>query len=146
MKSFLIVVLCCLLFVTCTTSKATELRLGGWSKHLNNKESYNENHHAFLLEHENVLLGYFKNSHNSDTVALGFYKHWQVDTNTQFGITGGITYGYRDCKSFNKYSQARDQSKNICPMLYPEIRWDFPLRPGLSLFGNALVLTIGFEI
>lgn len=132
-----------LFFLEASIANSTELRFGGWSKHIGTDTKYNETHNAFLVEHKNVMVGYFKNSFNSDTVALAYYKHWKVTSKFEVGFTAGAMYGYRDCFNFSKTAQSKHNTKNVCPMVYPEIRWDTNLRPGLGLLGNALVVTLG---
>lgn len=143
MKYFFLI----LLLIYAIGASATEVRFGGWSKHLGTNTDYNETHNAFLVEHNNFMGGYFKNSFNSDSGAIGYFKNWQVEEGIDFRLTGGLIYGYRDCLEFNKNAQAKHQSKNVCPMVYPEIRFtDTPLRPSFSLFGNAAVLMFGVEL
>lgn len=134
-----------LIFFAVSTS-ATELRFGGWSKHLNTNDLFNEKHHAYLLEHKNYIAGYFENSYSSETAVLGMYKRWEVTPDFYFGLTGGAMYGYRHCLKFNSSTQAKHHSKKVCPIVYPEVRWNAPLRPGLGLLGNAFVLTFGTEL
>jgi len=135
-----------LLTFSSLVSADTELRFGGWSKHLSSYQEYNETHNAFLVEHKKLMVGYFRNSFNSDTAAIAYTRKFPLAKDVGFHVTAGAMYGYRDCLDFNKSSQAKDKTKNICPMVYPEIRFDAPLRPSIGLLGNAAVLTLGVKL
>lgn len=133
--------------ITALSVKAdSELRFGGWSKHLSQNTEYNETHNAFLFEYKKLTVGYFRNSFNSDTATIAYHREWEVGTGLEFHLTSGVMYGYRDCLNFTKEAQEKHNTKNICPMIYPEFRFDAPLRPGIGLLGNAAVLTFGVEL
>jgi hypothetical protein len=134
-----------LLSFTGLTSSATELRFGGWSKHLSSDKEYNETHNAFLFEHRKLMVGYFKNSFNSDTVALAYHRAWYLAKSMEFHVTAGAMYGYRDCFNHSKSVQEKTNTKNVCPLVYPEIRFQAPLRPAFGLLGTALVFTLGYQ-
>lgn len=129
-----------------SSTSSAELRFGGWSKHLSENQDYNETHNAFLFEYKKLMVGYFRNSYNSDTAALAYIRHWRIAEDLRFQMTAGLMYGYRDCLEFTKEAQEKTNSKNVCPMVYPEIRFDAPLRPGVGLLGNAVVVTFGVEL
>ena len=125
---------------------AVEIRFGGWSKHLGTDEYTNESHTAFVIEYINFSAGYFKNSFDSDTFSTALNKSWTFHNKTKIRLNAGLMYGYRDCFLMNKENQRKSRRQKLCPLFYPEVRWDTFLNPGFGLLGNAAVVTFGIKL
>lgn len=123
----------------------TSLKLGGWSIHTTS-EAPNSFHRVAIVSHNDYFGGYFRNSFNDDSMAVGKSFH-KVDRGVTFSMHAGLVYGYR--KSTNCYKATPSEgNKIVCPMLAPEMTLTgLPLKPSLALFGlDALVLTLNLSL
>lgn len=101
------------------------------------EHSFNESNRLLAIEYKRVFAGYFKNSFNDDSFALGyrFSKQWG---NWEGSILAGVTYGYRDCTS--SWDQFED--KKVCPAVSPMITYTkYDIKPTLIVIGEAISLT-----
>lgn len=124
-------------FLCLNVHAETSIKVGGWSQHLSEGD-YNSFHRVAIISHNNYFAGYFRNSFDDDSFALG--KTWSNKGRyASYNLHGGLVYGYRDC---NKPNGANGK-KIVCPMITPEVvAHTIPLQPGLALFGlDAVVVT-----
>lgn len=124
----------CALLTQCSPVLADSVYLGAWSTHFGGE--YNETHNLVAYEHNDYTAGYFKNSHDRDTVFISK----DVYTQTRVGEVGamlGAMRGYTVCYGDD------DTNSDVCPMIAPywePLNW--PVR--VLIFGKALAA--GFRL
>lgn len=125
----------------------TAIVFGGLSKHTTSRAD-NEFHRTFIIDHNNWFAGYFRNSFNDDSFALGkaFVRH---ESDFDVALNTGLVYGYRKSgKCYKTQSRQAGDPKILCPLVAPELRLkSLPLEPSISLYGfDALVLNLRIEL
>jgi len=119
----------------------TYLHTGAWSKHIGGGD-YNETHKLLAVEHEQIMAGYFENSHGDDSF-LAAYR-WRVARyqDVRVSVLAGGVYGYSHCTKGDDGG-----SKKLCPLIAPAVTYTaFSVQPSLSLMGNAVVFSIAWEL
>ena len=118
----------------------TAIWAGAWSKHLITNDDYTSSHDLVAAEHKSVLAARYRNSYGRESYAIGY------GANTSYGdlrLSGyiGATTGYTKCWGND------DSSGNVCPMFVGAAHYTrYSVQPGLLLFGEALALTVRFEL
>lgn len=124
----------------------TQLRFGGFSTHLSNKD-YNNFNRAVILEHNTYVAGYFYNSYYDDTFLVGKQFVFELKDGADFIITPAVTYGYREDSSCYKYQGMDNYSKRTyCPAVLLELRPDLRFKPGIVTGGNFITVTFGYDL
>lgn len=87
-----------------TTASATELLLGGWSKHyIDTDEEFNEEHNMIGLRENGWSIGTFTNSYYNRSVFVSktfeLYKYKDVS----FNLVAGIVTGYEEYQTKKAY-------------------------------------------
>ena len=119
----------------------TEIIFGGVSTHTMS-DAPNEFHRTAMVKHGDWFGGYFRNSFNDDSFALGYAITDHLE-GFDVALNVGAVYGYRKNGNCYKTQKEGDRSpKIICPMIAPEVIFrSLPLSPSISLYGlDALVL------
>lgn len=112
---------------------------GEW-KHpiIKERRDFNESNKLLAIEYKSVFAGYFKNSFNDDSFALGYRFSHQFSKNWEGSVLVGATYGYRDCSS----SWDQFESKKICAAVSPMLTYTkYSIKPTLLIVGEAVSLT-----
>lgn len=128
-----------MLFLSLSSEDAcADVLVGAWSTHFDTDHEYNEQHNLVAVEYNGYVAGYFKNSHDRDTVFLA--KEFKKDTAIgEFGVMAGVMRGYTVCYGND------DTNTDTCPMLVPYYEPDGPVAPRFLLFGNAAAVAINIE-
>jgi len=119
---------------------------GGFSKHLFT-DGLNETHHFLGYERNDILIGAFKNSYNDWTAVaaydfdynFGDYFDNDFAKQIDFGVMLGASYGY-ECEMI----EPMPCYNKISPVVLPYVSYtyqDFPIKPVLSLLGEAVFVT-----
>lgn len=143
----LVPVFLCLAFLSCLANAETRFVFGGLSIHTTS-DAPNNFHRTALVKIDQYFGGYFRNSFDDDSFAVGrTYTDHQGDFDVS--LHAGLVYGYRDssdCYKTQKPGPGKDDPKIICPLLAPEVRFNaLPLTPSISWYGlDAIVLN--FEV
>lgn len=116
-----------------------QYRDGEW-KHpmITERREFNESNDLLAIEYKNVFVGYFRNSFDDDTFALGYRFSHKIGKHWEASLVAGATYGYRDCTS----SWDQFESKKVCPALSPMLSYTkYKLKPTVAVIGEAVSLT-----
>lgn len=99
-----------------------------------------------MIQHEDFIGGYFRNSFDDDAYALGYSAYKSTGSLVRFYLHAGVVYGYRGkCVTLSKEPTGNDRL--VCPFIAPELMaHKLPLKPSLSLLGDALVLTLNITL
>lgn len=91
-------------------SEETKILIGGWSKHLNNKD-LNETHNTVGFSYNNFELLNFNNSYNKNSTQFSYHYKF----NNYLGVRLGIVSGYNN----KKYSVGE-----FIPVIHPTLSLD----------------------
>lgn len=145
-----------LLFALSSTVFAndTSIYFGGWSKHFAvkggvAKSSLNEQHQMFVVEHNNIVAGYFKNSYGDDSGVIARKYHIMSNNTLSFDISVGASYGYKACRPRERYPL--DADKLFCPAVVPELTYTkyegkYSIQPSVMIISGAVVLALKVQI
>lgn len=127
---------------TNSTKAENSLVFGGVSHHFISDDTNNSFHRALVLNYEDYLIGYLRNSYNQDSFVAAYrvYKDVKKDHTTEIYL--GAVRGYDKC--YGKFERESSDKKIIaCPLITINvtIETDTKVKPMLSLWGDALVLT-----
>lgn len=132
---------------TCKADEKPSVILGGVSHHFLTEDHTNSNHNVVAVEYKSVIAGYMKNSYDNDS----FFAAWShiFDRTKYFdmGIYIGAVRGYDEC--FDKFSEGEEHKDKViaCPIIAPYmiINVDYPVKPQLTLFGDALTASARYD-
>lgn len=123
---------------TCQPANAqTHLYAGAWSKHLLTDDDYNETHNLAAVEHKRAFSGYFKNSYDRDSFAVGYSAIEGRSGDFEAKLILGAVYGYTTCYG--------DDSgpKRVCPLAVPMVSYTkYRVQPTLMLMGEAVAFSV----
>ena len=140
----LVPVFLCLSFIA---QAETSLKFGGLSFHTTSSDYTNSFHRTFVISHNDVFAGYFKNSYNDDSFVAGYSFVDRMDM-IDVALHTGLVYGYRsstDCYKMPTKPRLSDH-KIVCPMLAPEftintLEW----RPSVAWYGfDAVAFNLNY--
>lgn len=100
-------------------SEETKIFVGGWSKHLNNKD-LNETHNVVGFSYNNFELLKFNNSYNKSSTQISYHHKF----NSYLGLRLGVVNGYNN----KKYSVGE-----FIPVIHPTLSLDLHKVKGYSL-------------
>jgi len=109
------VIILFLLFAFSGITKAENLSIyfGAASIHPFSKLDLNEDHKMLAVDYKGLFAGYFRNSFDEDSFALGYRAKIFEKNHWEFGLLVGASYGYRDCTSgFKGYYEYREYNVN----------------------------------
>ncbi len=120
-----------LLLVLVSFSSNAYVMLGGWSSHLCDGE-FNETHNFLAVEHENFMIGTFKNSFYKRSTLAGYIWHGNTEHIEYGAITGAVT-GY-------------GQYADVLPIAVPYVTLTHgPVKPVVGLLGEAVFISIRID-
>lgn len=138
------------IFLAGTLAEAEErptLILGGVSHHFFTEDYTNSSHNVLAIEYRNVIAGYMKNSYDNDSFVLAYSGKLYSGELVNIGLYLGAVRGYDKC--FGKFTpeEEGDDKAEACPFIAPQININtgYNLKPQLTLFGDALVLSARYE-
>lgn len=150
MKTF-IAALICLLSIT---AHADSLYTGAWSYHFGDtymetdeyfSDVSNSTHYLLAYERNNYIVGGFKNSFGDPTDLVGRKFNVFDAGGFEGSLYAGATYGYFACQK--DLVEPDKQKARVCPALVPEVAYKrFAVQPAVIILGNAIALTIKWEI
>ena len=112
--------------------------LGAVTDHPFSDRDFNENNKLVAIEYDHIFAGYFNNSYDEDTFALGYRVKKQIFKNIEISAVVGATYGYRDCTS----GFSETNGKKLCPAIAPMISYTkYKVQPTLAIIGESISLT-----
>lgn len=123
-----------LLLFSFNASADIAIRGGGISYHIASNEHTNSLHRTFQVYTDSVMIGYARNSYNSDIFYAAYFDKWETEEFTA-RLHYGVVHGYGGCY---------DRNPDLCPIIVPEIEINTMFKPSLSLFGDALILNFEF--
>ncbi len=152
LKSFFVLCLIAafsVLFFLCFSVRqahADSIYLGAWSDHISHQDDVkNSQHDLIAYEHNSYIVGYFKNSFNNDTALIGKRFNLFDAGDFNFGVYGGVTYGYKDCGAGRP--QPYGAPAVACFALVPEVSYPaYKVQPSLILIGNAIAITFKVKL
>lgn len=135
------------LISSCQTSPAyaeTSLLLGGWSHHFIEKAE-NENHRLVAIDSAPIIIGYFRNSFNNDSVFAAYSHHVKFYSKVSGFAYLGAVRGYEEC--FGDSSE-HDNKKLACPFAAIGVKYstDYNIDPQVMLLGTVAVLTLSIPL
>lgn len=119
----------------------TYLYAGAWSDHPFSDHEYNEEHNLAAIEYKSVVAGYFRNSYGEDSFVTGcrFKRAWG---DLEASLLVGATFGYRHC-----IKGMADRDRRVCPVAVPMVAYTkYRVQPGVMILGNAVAVTVRFEL
>jgi hypothetical protein len=122
------------------TFAETALKFGGVSYHLVSETYTNSFHRTLVIESNGYSVGYARNSYDQDIFMAGAYFERPYKHVTA-RIHLSAIYGYSQC-----YGEPNGDPRRLCPMIAPELRLNAPYKPSVTLFGDALVLTLTYDL
>ena len=144
MRAAAITVLLGMILISITKEvKADSVLLGGVSHHLYSDDVDNNWHRAVIYQRGDFAFGYLKNSHSNDSF-MATYKVWEdIDKDITTDINLGAVRGYERCYGDFKPDDTKRNKVIACPLVLINvtIRTDTMIKPVLSLWGDAVVLT-----
>ena len=144
MTRFLLVVVFILsLYAIVSSAKAeTSIQFGGISHHFISDDTTNNFHRAVIISHEDYLAGYLRNSYDQDSFVVAYNIYKETKKNYSTDVYLGAVRGYDKC--YGAFEEGENKNKvTACPLLVINvtINTDTVVKPVLSLWGDALVLT-----
>ena len=137
-----IVILCCILFSPLVKAE-TSLVFGGVSHHFISKDTTNNFHRAFIINHNNYLVGYVRNSYDQDSFVAAYRIYNENRENYTTDVYFGAVKGYDKC--YGKFSEKENGDSKVlaCGLLVINvtIKTNTYIKPMFSLWGDALVFT-----
>lgn len=94
-KLFLVLSFVC--FTGLAKADDLNLYLGARSVHPGSDLDLNSNHKLVGIEYKSIFAGYFRNSFDEDSFALGYRAKFKISENLEAGLLIGASYGYRNC-------------------------------------------------
>lgn len=150
LKSWLLFITLCILTYTLVIYSATaetSVNLGGVSTHLISRDTTTSFHRAVVVNHNDYLAGYLKNSYGNDSFVAGYRVFDHYADSLQTDIHLGVVRGYDKC--YGKFSDKEGGKSKIiaCPLVIISTTIDTGTRikPTISLWGDALVLTAKYN-
>jgi len=148
MKSLLSILLVLVSF----SSNADSLYTGAWSEHFMGAKVEeggavlsvsNSTHNLLAYEHNNIIIGYFKNSYGTDTVVVGYKFNLLEVGDFKASVYTGVDYGYYSCGGI----AAQDASHKVCLAVVPEISYTkYKLQPTILMLGGAVAFSLKWDI
>lgn len=140
-----VVIFIALLFTV--TAEASEkdgkILFGGVSHHFISEETTNNFHRAFIVGYKDYLVGYVRNSYDQDSFVGAYKIYEEIKQDYDFDVYLGAVKGYDKCYgAFENDEQGKDKVL-ACPLVVVNvtIKTDTYVRPIISLWGDAIVLT-----
>lgn len=123
--------------------RADSLYLGGVSHHFISDDTTESFHRAVLYEKGDFLGGYVYNSYGEDSFVGAYNIYNEVNKGHSVDVFLGAVRGYDKC--YGKFEKGEKEKSKVlaCPILVinATIHTDTYIKPVLSLWGDALVLT-----
>lgn len=121
---------------------------GAWSYHYGYKKMkaegrvVNQDHNLIAVEYRGYYLGRYINTLNNETYAFGKYFKFYEWNDIEFGMVGGISYGYADCLGTEK----ANEDPKVCPFYLPEARYSkYNVQPAIFLLQKGGGASIKWE-
>ena len=84
----------------------------------------------------------FSNSYGNEGGLLYASKYWEMNDNVKVGVLGGVVYGYEDWQINDNLKVGNKMHIMVAPTLKVESE---DVYSQVSMYGNAVVLTLGFK-
>ena len=143
-----LVVMVSIVFAFTTPAKAHEpvsVTFGGISYHMLSENTTTWFHSAAIMEYGNYMGGYLRNSYGQDSWVVG-YRVWE---NHQRKFSGklyfGAVKGYDTCYAPFSEKERKSGKEKVAACFLPvytmTFKTDTVIKPQLSIWGDAIVLT-----
>lgn len=121
----------------------TSLIFGGLSHHFITKDHTNYFHRAFLIDHNDFLFGYVRNSYDQDSFVAAYKIFKESPKDYDFDVYIGAVRGYDKCYGVFEEDEKNKRKTFACGLLVfnATIKTNSYIKPVISLWGDALVLT-----
>ena len=127
----------------------TSITFGGVSHHFITEDYENSMHNTLAITYNKVMVGYFKNSYDNDSFIAGYAFNVKDEKYFTMDLIVAAVRGYDKCYGkFTDEENRQGKSKiEVCPMLAPTFifKVDYPVKPQLTLFGDALTLSANYK-
>jgi hypothetical protein len=130
------------LFMLAPVKADSSIQFGGISHHFISDDTTNNFHRAIIVNHEDYLVGYLRNSYGQDSFVAAYNIYGETKKNYSTDVYLGAVRGYDKC--YGAFEEGENKSKVIaCPLLVINvtINTETMVKPVLSIWGDALVLT-----
>lgn len=107
--------------------------LGGWSFNWGTAPDYTSSSNIVMLQFDNFVAGYYKNSFSNDTYVLGWaFDEWTIAQDLNVGLMVGMSHGFP-----NDETEVTLGDSEFAPIAVPYITFTrYAVQPMFGLMGT----------
>jgi hypothetical protein len=142
-KMILRIIMLCIVLCSPTIKAETSLVFGGISHHFISEKPTNNFHRVFLIDHNDFLFGYVRNSYDQDSFVVTYNIFKENSQNYEFDVYLGAVRGYDRCYGTFQENENNKSKVIACGLVVfnVTIKTETYVKPMFSLWGDALVFT-----